>query len=282
MSMAFLGPDQLPIAAPSGNPSAASVDTDIAGSSSARPKRTASKRPLDIKALEDKFRNLQKLERENERTAKDESKLKAKQSQNHAKILNNQKKGAEKDRNRCEKELDRISKVLTKVQRESATKGERQIQTIGKIDETIERLAQEQKALEEELEIKVQAAAEAKGNLAHIEFAKSVLEKSSALPLDFLNAPIDDDLEEIDPSLLAISDKEREPALLKEAEELRSGIFKLEEDNAHLRQEIERARRLLLRKQEGRWEGDGGALQVTLDVGTMKSLTADMTTDADT
>jgi len=222
--------------------------------SSPAPKRANSKKPLDRKALEEKFKELQKRTKEGDKELKDENKAKAKEIQNHNKILSTQKKGAEKDMNKRNKEVEKFAKVLAKVERETEAKSARQLTAIGKIDDTRDRLYREQKALEEALEQKVQEAAAAKGNLAHIEFAKALLEKNMTLPLDFVNAELEDEDFNFEihhtktPNELAISDADRDAERQQEVEELRSTVQKQESENTKLRQEIEEARRLLAEK----------------------------------
>lgn len=231
-------------------------------------RRSPGKKALDPKALEERYKALTKAAKDEQKAEADEAKRKAKEIQQHQQTLSRQKRGAERDRTKREKEADRIKSTLTKVQRESQNKSGRQVALIEKIEGTISKLAEDQKSLEAQLEAKVAEAAQAKGQLAHIEFARSLMEKAThgGLSTDVVSARGDGlDQSELFPQRPAIANAEHhaeespspasptsvgeleaasaeaayEQELFTQAEELKSSNERMVEANTELRAQVE-------------------------------------------
>lgn len=229
-------------------------DTSARQPSRGRP--TSRLKKIDVRELEDKFKDLQQARKKDDSEQREQDRQQRRQAVSHQQTLMRQQRAAERDVQRRELEVDRLEKGLHKVAKETRLKSTKQSETVGKIDDTLMRLETRQQELELELEKKVKESAAAKGRLAHIEFANTLLTQGQVA------VAVDRQLEDASasdgegaPMAGAIirasagqTAAERERQLIQKAEELRAANKRRAEDNARLRKQLDEVRKAASRQ----------------------------------
>mmetsp|Transcript_53245 Transcript_53245/g.99922 ORF Transcript_53245/g.99922 Transcript_53245/m.99922 type:complete len:1094 (-) Transcript_53245:120-3401(-) len=223
----------------------------VTGSSIAAHER-GGKAKSDSRELEEKYKALQQTRESEKRERMDEDRRKRREATSHQQLLTREHRVAEREFTRREQEMAKLEKSLQKVRMEEDKRNDRQNDFVAKMNETLRRLELRHKELEEELLEKVQEAAEAKGRLAHIEFAHMLQQQGNnnvsvrvERRVDYERITNGEGVEEAHTQAIQpLLDQEMqvqvfEDSLRSEAEELRMLNQRKEEINEQLRQRLE-------------------------------------------
>lgn len=187
----------------------------------------------DPKELMDKVHELEKYRKEEVKERKAHDQARRKEMMAHKKKLTRELQACAKEVRKRESEVGKLQRTLNKNEQQQEQSLGKKMREVEKVDDALSKLKRKHDETEQQLHLSTSAAGEAKGRMAHIEFAQRMLDQGVVLDTGHVS---------IEKTLESLTEVKND--LAGQVDHLRTQNFRLSRENDIIRQEIEENRRI--------------------------------------